>query len=247
MISRLKVVEEVYDFLPKGVDFTFDKKINVIVGPNGCGKTTLIKIMRDFMLMDDFRMESNIYSDDIRKYFRRENGRYAYDCKKFEVYSDYANKAFRFPNPTEMWNGQCNGGGMFQLSKAAKGSEGENAEAVLDKLFARIKEQASAFDFQKYYNYSLDTRDHPYIAAHRIPDEGITTVLIDEPDSHLDIFKVKSLAGVLTEDRPGMQLIVVVHNPLLICELAKSGKVNFIEMEDGYVDKVRNAVKEMAE
>jgi hypothetical protein len=44
-----------------------------------------------------------------------------------------------------------------------------------------------------------------------------------------------------------MQLIVVVHNPLLICELAKSGKANFIEMEDGYVDKVRNTVKEMAE
>lgn len=136
---------------------------------------------------------------------------------------------------------------MFQLAKVAKGSMGENAEAVLDKLFARIKEQASAFDFQKYYNYSLDTRDHPYIAAHRIPDEGITTVLIDEPDSHLDIFKVKSLAGVLTEDRPDMQLIVVVHNPLLICELAKSAKTNFIEMEEDYVDKVRNAVREMAE
>ena len=255
MISKLKIKggitmpfqgkENGFQY-PSDIDIEFTKGLNVIVGPNGCGKTTAITIMKTFMLVD---MDGTCSSDrchEISKFFHR-SWYYSYKSD-FEVYSDYTNKAFYMPNVLEIFRGAMNGGNTLTLAKAkSRHSQGESTDIVVHNLLDFVSKQKGHFDFQNVYGQWLNYQKHPYIEEHRIPDEGITTVLIDEPDSHLDIFKVKSLADVLTEDRPGMQLIVVVHNPLLICELAKSGKANFIEMEEDYVDKVRNAVREMAE
>lgn len=41
------------------------------------------------------------------------------------------------------------------------------------------------------------------------------------------------------------QVIAVVHNPLLICALSKKKSINLIEMTDGYIDKVRNEVRNL--
>ncbi|MBP5455600.1 MAG: AAA family ATPase [Paludibacteraceae bacterium] len=253
MISRLKVKggiimpfqdkEKGFQY-PSDIDIEFTKGLNVIVGPNGCGKTTAITIMKTFMLVD---MDGTCSSDrchEICKFFHRS---WYYSAKSdFEVYSDYTNKAFYMPNGLEIFRGAMSGGNTLTLAKAkSRHSQGESTDIVVHNMLDFARNLKGHFDFQNAYGQWLTFRENHYIDEQRVPDEGITTVLIDEPDAHLDVFKVKSLSDVLTKGGEGLQIITAIHNPLLICELARHKDVNFIEMKPGYVQKVHKAVKNM--
>lgn len=39
------------------------------------------------------------------------------------------------------------------------------------------------------------------------------------------------------------QLITVIHNPLVIWRLSDNKSVNFVEMTEGYVEKVRSVIE----
>ena len=64
------------------------------------------------------------------------------------------------------------------------------------------------------------------------------TVLMDEPDRNLDIDNVMQIYNVLSFHKPQTQIIAIVHNPALIYKLSKLDCVNFIEMTEGYLNKI---------
>jgi ABC-type cobalamin/Fe3+-siderophores transport system ATPase subunit len=69
------------------------------------------------------------------------------------------------------------------------------------------------------------------------------TLMLDEPDRNLDINNIKELYGLLTYEHPQVQLIVVLHNSSLIYKLSKLDYINFVEMTDGYINKIVNFIE----
>ena len=62
--------------------------------------------------------------------------------------------------------------------------------------------------------------------------------LMDEPDKGMDINRVEELYEFLTRIPHFTQMIVVLHNIGMIHKLKQMGGVNFIELTEGYIDKV---------
>ena len=80
------------------------------------------------------------------------------------------------------------------------------------------------------------------MAEHRVKCEPSWTVLMDEPDSSMDIGNAEQVYDILSQRKENTQIIAVVHNPLLIYKLSTLEDVNIIEMSDNYVRKVRSMV-----
>ena len=67
------------------------------------------------------------------------------------------------------------------------------------------------------------------------------TFLLDEPDRNLDIYALDDLYSICSYHKPNTQLIVVLHNPLLIYKLYKNCKdINWIEMTPNYLNDLQN-------
>lgn len=77
-----------------------------------------------------------------------------------------------------------------------------------------------------------------YKDGHVEPFTGEYTVLMDEPDRNLDIDNIMQIYNVLSFHKPQTQIIAIVHNPALIYKLSKLDCVNFIEMTEGYLNKI---------
>ena len=78
----------------------------------------------------------------------------------------------------------------------------------------------------------------------QIPDESYKYPdILDEPDRNLDIDNIESLINILSFHKERTQLITVIHNPLVIWRLSDNKSVNFVEMTEGYVEKVRNVIE----
>ena len=60
--------------------------------------------------------------------------------------------------------------------------------------------------------------------------------MMDEPDAGLDIDNLAALRDFLIEASKTVQVIVVLHNALLIKSLAD--KANVIELSEGYLKKI---------
>ena len=71
------------------------------------------------------------------------------------------------------------------------------------------------------------------------PEEFSFTFLIDEPDKNLDIENIEDIYKVLSYKKKMTQLICVIHNPILIYKLSKLDYINWIELSDGYLDKIK--------
>ena len=50
--SPVRYISELDNF-KNGTQYTFKEGVNVIVGENGCGKTTLLNLIRSYLLVDE--------------------------------------------------------------------------------------------------------------------------------------------------------------------------------------------------
>lgn len=75
-------------------------------------------------------------------------------------------------------------------------------------------------------------------------DSDKLTLLMDEPDSGLDIENIKDVFETISYDNPNVQLIVAIHNPVLIHKMLKLNYVNTIEMTPCYTKKVEDFINE---
>ena len=82
-----------------------------------------------------------------------------------------------------------------------------------------------------------------YADFHKVKGEDEWTILMDEPDRNLSIYNISQIKEILSIHKPNTQVIVVIHNPLLIYSLSKKSNINWIELTEGYIDKVKEEVK----
>lgn len=227
-----------------GKVFEFKPGVNVIVGKNGCGKTTLMKIIESYLLVDKTECSKGLFNSKIRDLFG-----FRGFLDGIDVYSDYQKNVFRMCHAAEKNNddNMASFEAFSEFFTQIKSSTGEGVVVAINSMFKRMFGDGAnlMFDFEKagcddhYEEYGS------YVRSHRVTDHDEWTILMDEPDRNLDIENMENILNILSFHKPRTQIIVVVHNPLLICALSKNKEVNMIELTSGYVSKVKKLVKSM--
>ena len=226
-----------------GTEYVFKPGVNIIVGENGCGKTTLMNLIKKYLLVD--------YTDcSIGPYRSNINGLYENPMEQkplydgVDVYADYHKNTFRLSHAGEKESKQAietfeDFGTMFTQKTS---STGEGVLVAVNSLFSYMFSTKAPLTFNYEQFKERDPLYYKYITEHRKTEVDEFTILMDEPDRNLDIENIDQIKAILSFHKPQTQLIAVVHNPLLIYNLSNNKDVNVIEMTKGYVKKVRKLV-----
>lgn len=230
-----------------GKEYIFKEGVNIIVGENGCGKTTLLNLIRAYLLVDDTRCTIGSYNHNILKLFPN-----LLDLDKFldgvDVYADYTRNTFRFCHVVERSMSEPQNKDDFadlaDMIEQKRASTGEGVSMALQSLFADMFGRGAKLTFDYKQPKIQGFRKYiDYVKTHEIiGDEW--TILMDEPDRNLDITHIDEILGILSFHKENTQIIATIHNPLLIYALSKKD-VNIIEMSEGYVSKVKKQIKKL--
>ena len=250
------------DFFNKNKSLSFKSGINVVVGLNGCGKTTLLNLIRSYTLcLNDITStcpSGNLeISDLLTKYGSGEK-----ICDVVKIISDYQGVVFNMMEykTLEKRENFLQDHVKFQTYfNTLHCSTGEGISSGLDMLFKTMFDSKTNLEFPIKELKEIANSDflpHQAIAKQLLqyykensfqydnPADFEFTVLMDEPDRNLDINRVKDIYNILTHKKENTQIIVVIHNPILIYKLSKCSHVNIIEMTENYVEDVVKFVED---
>ena len=227
-----------------GKEYVFKPGVNIIVGENGCGKTTLLKLIRNYLLVDSRECDAGEFNCNTLALHDNFVDKNLLDG--VEVYADYYRNTFRLLHKDEKTKDDiCSSSADFyEHFEQLHSSTGEGVTIALDNLFHHMFDKNAHLTFDYLQFKDVFPEYLKYIAEHII-EGNEWTILMDEPDRNLSINKIKQLKGILDFHKPQTQLICVIHNPLLIMALKNNPDVNIIEMTRGYVNRVTKIVNEL--
>ncbi len=242
----------VSDLFKNGTEFTFEKGVNIIVGENGSGKSTLLSLIRIYLMVGYECCERGIYNHNVHRLIKEykiidENIKEIY--KGVDVYADYYRNTYNMSSSEDKGNKQEieTMSDFAHFYEQVHSSYGEKTVDMISSLF----EKAFGNDIKKTFDYEqfkdLLPQYNEYVHNHKIDkDENDEfTLILDEPDRNLSIKNLKDIQDILSFHKERTQLIVVIHNPLLICALSKMDHINWIETTPGYKNKIIREVKKM--
>ncbi|MCK9447280.1 ABC transporter ATP-binding protein [bacterium] len=216
--------------------FNFKKGLNVIVGNNATGKSTLIKMLAEYTFS----------KDGISSLKNYDNGKYDF-IPGIEVKNNFDICVFKTINILETDDDfKLNEFENFKKCyESLHISDGEkillSIENVFNDMFNPLKSNFNKID--NFYNKKAYDQIITYISTHNIKeDENIYTVLMDEPDKNLDIHNINMMYNIFNNQKPNGQMIITLHNPLLIYMLTKLDNINFIELTPNYINEIKNLI-----
>lgn len=263
----------------KGKTFEFKPGVNIIVGANGCGKTSLLNIIRHLTFCDELYYSSiaggrecwelhvrNSY-DECYWHLAEMKAQYSASTFNLRKANDYLQQDFAASTVN-----------FAQMMRSHRRSEGQNVmdainmmmiihtkgeEALREKDESKLpKIDEKGFLPHHYFKNTVlkiieksAKRDDDYWGTmyktllQYYKDNNITskedkkkysgfTFLMDEPDKGMDVFNVEQLYNFIVNCPAHYQHILVLHNIGMIHKLKEWGGANFIEMSEGYLDKV---------
>lgn len=230
--------------------YKFKKGVNVIIGPNGCGKTTLLNLLRVYTFCDK-ELESTMSLCNLLESKKGSFHRLTRSLLNevflggIDVVADYSIKTFNLCEGDDyLSSDEYSKERLFARMERNVKSAGEERIFFFDMMCGKMFNEKIGFRIN--YDYcSEDARElaKAYYDRNHKAGEVRPTILMDEPDRNLDVHNLKMLSDILGKDqREDTQVIAVIHNPALIYKLSKVGNVNFIEMKAGYLNEILNFV-----
>lgn len=229
------------DNFANGKVYEFNPGVNIIVGKNGCGKTTLLNLIKSYLMVDYTECSKGLFNCNINSLhmgFEKDSF-----SDGIDVFADYSKNTFRLSHAGEKLSKDAiqtidDFGTAYEQ---AKSSTGESVLISLSSLFNYIFSERAKL----WYDYSIFnevySQYYDYTEKHRATCADEWTILMDEPDRNLSIDNIMDVKEVLSFHKPQTQIIATIHNPLLIYSLSKTN-AHFIEMTDGYVAKIIDQV-----
>ena len=237
--------------LEKGIEFT--PGINILIGENGCGKSTVMNIIRSANRIE----HSFIPAPDHLKSTTITELNELFDS--FEVIGDYRLPVFNLYRMFEDKELVGTPGTVMDSLDNAKlflsgkeESKGQNVmgdiNQLMDWMFNRSSECYPVLHYIKQYQKEGHFKEEvekliSSFQRNSLKSEDIFTILMDEPDQGLDIGNLEEIYGMVSYDKPNTQLIAVIHNPVLIYKLSKLDYVNIIEMSKDYLNNVKQFIE----
>lgn len=232
-----------------GKQFTFDdNKINIIFGPNGSGKTTIIKSIGAVALTTDGF--SKIHEPlEFRNWGSLES---KYDPQN--IVEDISKN-------TSIVEWEGNPIYYNNLSVDKKASAVEKSAYVFNKIIkiASAKKSLEEIIMPKINSYLNSNIAWATAGQHQLDYfkqfknfsvQSPITLLFDEVDKSLDISTVVNLYTYifpLMAEKFGCQIITVSHNPLILSDkiCGDKDKYNIISMDENYTKESINLVKSL--
>lgn len=222
--------------------FEFKKGANIVVGENGTGKSTLMKLIKKYMLID---VSLQSVRNNVCKLINNENSGIN---DGVDVYGDYELTVFNMLHQSDFVDDNQKMQNNITFSSTysqSHSSTGEGCLISIQSLFKHMFSDKAVLKFPEFDKKDKWDGDYAkYVESHKVQCfesfRPIYTVLMDEPDRNLSLQNINSLFGVLAHPREDTQLICVIHNPLLLYRLYKKckSKINFIELTNGYMDNI---------
>jgi len=234
------------DNFQNGKEYTFKPGVNIIVGENGCGKTTLMNLIRKYLMVDYTDCDKGEFRCNINNLYESVLNKNSF-LDGIDVYADYQRNTFRLSHAGEKEEYQTikTAQDFSTLLDQKNSSTGESVLMAVSSLFNYMFSKK----VQLTYNYCQFKESDPlyweYVKSHRWEASDEWTILMDEPDRNLDIENINQIKSILSFHKKHTQIIAVIHNPLLIYNLSKRKSINIIEMTEGYGDKIKKLVNNL--
>lgn len=262
------------DAFKNGTVFKFYPGINIIVGKNGSGKTSLMRLIYAYTLTES-SIQPEVPSvndaaicgflDSLFTMNTSSDKKFSYEDVLLDgakVIMDYRGSVFRFIPPSERDKDDAMKSmiNFAEFFASGRMSSGEQVQLGLKSLMRQMFSETTDIQFpiqelkdlrgsvneiwERKIDLMLD-----YYRKNNIPKSELTqenyefTVLMDEPDKNLDIDNIREVYKILSKRKEQTQLVVVIHNPILIYRLSKLKDVHFIEMTPDYINEVRDFVE----
>ena len=234
--------------------FNFKPGVNIIIGENGSGKSTLMSLIEHYTLTSNYECDIKT----LERFTHSLLGKSTDLLEGVDVYGDYERNVFRMARPDE----RSESGGDDLYLQSIQGfrdmfdmyhqSTGESVIQAMNSLFNRIFSANAKLKFpmdainrgakSEGEEGGIYTAYKKYVEEHKVDCDGEYTILMDEPDRNLDVVHIKEIKEILSFHKEETQLIVVIHNPLLIYWALSQPHINIVELTKGYGKKVKDYI-----
>lgn len=248
------VVERTFEFFPD--------RINILFGPNQCGKTTVLRaIAHSIGIVDGWPKILKYISKEETYEERLRKGNFDVMTSPNTAVIDWDGAPTYYENFRDTMTNRNYGsigdmsGSLFEgiseigfIMNKTKISEGQLSMVLLNRLIEKFYQKKILWEDVLR---GADKKQIDYFTSFPGAEGGIRTILLDESEKSFDIkLQWDYIYGILPgmREKLGVQLILASHSPFLLSDrIFLNPEYNIISIDPEYTVKVRDLIKKIYE